>query len=109
MWANNYLSPKSFLSRIYRNHILQEKILANPSNMERWDVYDMILIELKELGYKSEIEEILYRITDDENPNDVILDVLRRLPDKSINLIICMNNVMIFDDEDWGKIFPKNF
>jgi hypothetical protein len=44
----------------------------------RWETYDLIISDFMENGKEWAFEEIKYRITDGEDPNKVILDIIER-------------------------------
>ena len=55
----------------------------------RWETYNLIMDELLKIGEKSSFNEIKYRLTDGENPNKVIMNVLSKV-DYVSNLIFLL-------------------
>ena len=44
----------------------------------RWDIYNLIMNDLITLGLHTIFEEVKYRLTDGEEPNHIMLDVVTR-------------------------------
>ncbi len=57
------------------NRVIQSD---DESEHERWETYNLILKELLPVQGGKYFQEIKYRITDGENPNEIFLDVLNR-------------------------------
>lgn len=73
---------------------------------ERWEVYDLIMFELKrEHNYKT-YDEIKYRITDGENPNEVFYDIILRGDYSSPLIWLFKSRIEGFLDEDtYGRFY----
>lgn len=80
-------SKKSKLDEEY-NKFLNE-VLKNikEEDEEKWETYSRIMEYLIHQGKVNYLSEIKYRITDNENPNQVILDILDREQDNFDYLI----------------------
>jgi hypothetical protein len=65
-----------YLDTAYRRFVFNKINSIDETKLERWEVYNMIANELVGHGYIIEFDELRYRITDNENPNDVIIDIL---------------------------------
>ena len=75
--TNNELN-KTILDKMYER-LLRDNISSNCEDQElRLETYDLILYELKREGDYKTYEEIKYRITDGENPNEVFYDIILR-------------------------------
>jgi hypothetical protein len=66
------------LDNAYGNFISKVIHSDNEAEQERWETYNLILKELLPVQGGKYFQEIRYRITDGENPNEVFLDVLNR-------------------------------
>lgn len=65
------------LDNAYRRFVTKKMhSLIDDSKFERWEIYNMIASELIAHGYTTEFDELRYRITDNEDPNDVMIDIL---------------------------------
>lgn len=69
-------SKKSTLDKAYYKHI--NNLVKNLSEEEeaRWEIYSVIIEQLIKDGKEQYYKEIKYRISDGENPNQVILDII---------------------------------
>ncbi len=83
MVTNNLLlqaskSKKTILDKAYNRHI--STIISNLDEEEeaRWETYNLIIMELLNNDYQHYFDEVKYRLTDGENPNQVILDIINR-------------------------------
>lgn len=74
---------------------------------ERWEIYNLIIKELIDADGGKYFEEIKYRLTDSEDPNAVILDIISRYdPDEVSNLIwVFKKKLEEFIEEDFFKRF----
>lgn len=69
---------KSTLDKAYNKHINKLLTSLNEEEEDRWETYSLIVQELINQGKESYFKEIKYRITDGENTNEVILDIINR-------------------------------
>ncbi|MCB0510791.1 MAG: hypothetical protein KDC82_08500 [Bacteroidetes bacterium] len=68
----------NILDKMYGRLIKEKLRTISEEDEERWYIYDTILYELKrEHNYQS-YDEIKYRLTDGENPNEVFYDIILR-------------------------------
>lgn len=68
----------NILNKMYDKLIREALRDIDEEDEIRWETYDLIMYELKrECNYKT-YDEIRYRITDGENPNEVFLDIIHR-------------------------------
>lgn len=78
---------------------------GNDADHDRWEIYNLIIKELLSQGNDC-FEEIKYRITDGENPNDVFIDVLTNHDDGLTGLAwFLKRRVEEFKEEDELKKF----
>ncbi len=68
-----YLSNKTILDKKFHSFI---KNNMNDIKIERVSVYETIISELLWLDKIELINEIKYRVTENEDPNDVLIDTL---------------------------------
>ena len=62
------------------------------------------MIKLNDYQY---FEEIKYRLTDGENPNEVLIDIISRYKPENLNhlILFLMNRVEEYAEEDFLKRF----
>lgn len=92
MEANNFLlkasqGKRTTLDKAYCKHINTILETIDEEKECRWETYNLIIQELIEQGKRDYFEEIKYRLTDGEDPNKVILEVIARDSDSVSGLI----------------------
>ena len=92
MEANNFLikagqGKKTTLDKAYYKHINWVIETLDEEKEARWETYNIIIQELIDGGRGKDFEEIKYRITDGEDPNKVMLDIIERDIDGVSSLI----------------------
>jgi len=78
---------KSVLDRAYNKHVKEVLDTMDEEIQERWETYQVIFEELIKEGKEEYFDEIKYRLTDGEDPNQVILDIIERDMDSMNGLI----------------------
>ena len=81
------------------------KKIQDDDMLHRWDVYNLIMEELIELNKLDLFDEVRYRITDDEDPNEVMMDVLNKAEVLSGLLWLIKKRIKFFIDEDFENRF----
>lgn len=92
MEANRFLLKASqgkstALDKAYCEHIKKVIEKLDEEKEGRWETYNIIIQELINDGKGNYFQEIKYRLTDGEDPNQVILDIINREVDE-VNGII---------------------
>jgi hypothetical protein len=87
MKANEFIykvsqGKNSTLDKAYYKHINNLFDDISEEKQERWETYNIIIGQLVEDGKLQSFSEIKYRLTDGEDPNAVILDILERFTDE---------------------------
>ena len=75
---NNTQRVKTILDIAYKNHINIILESIDEEGKSRWEIYDLIISELMKQGNFDYFEELKYRLTDGEDPNEVILSFILR-------------------------------
>jgi hypothetical protein len=83
MEANNFFikagqGKTTTLDKAYCKHISSIIETLDEEKEGRWETYNIIIQELINEGKGKYFDEIKYRLTDGENPNQVILDIIER-------------------------------
>lgn len=78
---------KSALDKAYNKHVKEVLDTVDEEIQERWETYQVIFEELVKEGKEAYFDEIKYRLTDGEDPNQVILDIIDRDMDNMNGLI----------------------
>ena len=113
MVTNNLLlqaskSKKTILDKAYNQHI--STIISNLNDDEeaRWETYNLIITELLNNDYQGYFDEVKYRLTDGENPNQVILDIINRdLDNVDVNGLVWLlkRRIEEYIEEDFIRRF----
>lgn len=86
------------------NSIIQN---CDEENEARWEVYNLMISELFKLDDGIYFQEIKYRVTDEENANEVLLDILSRYNPDELNAFVSFLKKRIeeYAEEDFYKRF----
>lgn len=68
----------SNLDKEYNSYIKNSTRGLDDEKVNRWDIYDLIMKDLLKLGLNVVFEEVKYRLTDGENPNLVMMEIINR-------------------------------
>jgi len=91
---------KTILDKMYEK-MIRDNISSSCEDQElRMETYDLILYELKREGDYKTYEEIKYRITDGENPNEVFYDIILRGDYSSSLIWLFKRRIGDFIEED---------
>jgi hypothetical protein len=91
---------------VYNKHI--SCVLQNlDEELEfRWETYNLIIMQLVKQGKINYLKEMKYRLTDGEDPNKIILDILEKEADDIDGLIwFLKRRVEEYVEEDFFKNF----
>lgn len=94
-------NKKGYLDSAYQRFLNNElNRLDDDKKIERWEIYNMISNELVNHGYLTEFDELRYRISGKENPNEVIINILDNIECTTL-LRTLYGMVELFMDEDF--------
>lgn len=97
---------RTTLDKAYNNHI---KIVLNTLNEEeenRWETYNLVISELKSQSNKDYFKELKYRLTDGEDPNEVLLDIINKANDDVSGLVwFLKRRIEEYLEDDYFKRF----
>ena len=79
---------KTTLDKAYNNHMSLIFKSFDEEQENRWETYNLILNELMSQGNKNYLKEVKYRLTDGENPNKIILDIINRVNDDDVSGLV---------------------
>jgi hypothetical protein len=100
-------SNNNILDKMYDQLVRENLETINEETEIRLETYDLILYELKrEEDYKT-YEEIKYRITDGEPPNEVFYDIILRGDYSSALIWLFKRRIEEFIEEDTYSRFYK--
>ncbi len=93
------------LDKEYNNYIKKTVRVLDEEKKARWDIYNLFMNELIKLGLKTVFDEVKYRLTDGEEPNKLILEVISREGKLSELSWFLRNKIETFIDEDFYEKF----
>lgn len=93
------------LDKDYKNYIKKTVSFLDEEKKARWDIYNLFMNELIKLELKTIFDEVKYRLTDGEEPNKLILEVISREPKLSELSWFLKNKIEIFIEEDFYEKF----
>lgn len=97
---------RTFLDKAYNTHI--NNILDNidEEKASRWEVYELIIDEIKKDTKRDYIKEVKYRFSDGEDHNKVILEIIDRESENINDLVWYLRKrIEEFIDEDYFNEF----
>ena len=111
MKANNFLFKANhgkitLLDQAYNKHIKSIIETLDDEKESRWETYNLVIQELINQGKGNYIDEIKYRLTDGEDPSDVMLDIIDRETDSVNGLIwFLKRRIEEYIDDDFFNQF----
>lgn len=110
MRANYLLSAshgkRTQLDKAYYKHITCVLESLDEDSEIRWETYNLIIDQLSKNTNKDYLKELKYRLTDGEDPNKVILDIIDRENDEIDSLVwFLRKRVEEFIEDDFFKRF----
>ena len=95
----------SRLDNLYRNFAIDSMWSSNQNDIDRWEIYNIIMNGLISIGKYNSFEEVKYRITDGENPNLVMLDIINKFCVDNHLFWVVKPQIESFLDEDLTNRF----
>jgi hypothetical protein len=71
-------NKKTTLDKAYQKHISYILQTLDEEKENRWETYSLVISEINKMSVKGYVNELKYRLTDGEDPNKVILDIIER-------------------------------
>ena len=111
MSVNNLLvstcqTNKSRLDKVYYDHVSSLLNELNEEEEIKWETYGLIIENLVKQGYKNVLKEVKYRMTDNENPNEIFLDLIQRHSDTIDGMVwFLKKRIEEYLEEDFYKKF----
>jgi len=84
---------ESLLKKDYRERMIYGLSL-NGETKDEWSLYNSLVSELRKIGDDNHIDEIQYRVSDDESPRKVIIEVLNKIGRKNKELKIIEEKII---------------
>lgn len=90
----------SKLDKLYRDFAINSINNSEEEYLDRWEVYNVIMNELIKIGEYTYFEEVKYRITDGENPNLVMLEMINKFFTNSNLFFVLKSIIESFIEDD---------
>lgn len=91
----------SILDKLYRGLVVNYLVNFDDETITRWEIYNSIMSELINIGKYDSFQEIKYRLTDGENPNLVMLDIVNNFCEENHLIWILKPQIESFIIEDF--------
>lgn len=95
----------SNLDKEYEKFLKKTLINLNDEKLYRWETYNLIMEGLLNDGKHETFQEVKYRLTDGENPNDIMLDIISRENNYNGLLWLMKKRIEEYLDEDFFEQF----
>jgi len=83
----SYGDFKSNLEGEYRDRITEALLYEGLNSKKEWVTYNQVILELKHnIKDKLLLRELLYRLTDKEDPNNACIDVIKEVKSRTPEL-----------------------
>lgn len=77
----------TYLEHEYENKLTENLILGNLDNKKAWVTYNQVILELKNnLKDMLKVKELQYKLTENTNPNEVCIEVLETVKERTPEL-----------------------
>lgn len=95
------------LDKAYTKLINDVLVKNDEDTEERWETYNLIIKEFFDIDGCKYFQEIKYRFTDGEDPNEVILDIASRYSQHELSFLagFLLKRVEEYVEEDFFKRF----
>lgn len=105
--VNGNKGRSGILDKQYRKLINDVILTSNEEIEARWETYNLVIKEFFEVDDGKYFQEIKYRLTDGEDPNIVLLDIISRYCVSDLSYLVWMLKRRIEDyiEEDFFKRF----
>ena len=80
-------SNRTSLDKAYNKHMISVMESLDEDKQARWETYNLVVEVLTESTKMDYMKEIKYRLTDGEDPNKVMLDIIDRESDNIDGLV----------------------
>ena len=93
----HYGEFNSYLEHEYENKLTENLIVGNLDNKKAWATYNQVILELKNtLKDMLKVKELQYKLTDNSDPNEVCIEVLETVKERSVELERLYNKIRNF-------------
>ena len=86
--VKNGHGKSTLLDKQYGKLIQNSLNKADEKKIERWECYNLIVEELLKINNDNLFTEIKYRLTDGEDPNQVLVEILDRVDAETVSYLL---------------------
>lgn len=87
----------TYLEHEYEDTVIEHLVIGDIDSKRKWVTYNQVIIELKNnLKDMLKVKELQYKLTENTNPNDVCLEVLKSIKTKTPELERLYYKIMNF-------------
>ena len=85
------------LEHVYEDTVTENLANGTKKNKEAWSTYNQVVLELKHSIKDSlKVKELQYKLTDECNPNEVCIEIIREVEKPSVELERLYTKIMNF-------------
>lgn len=93
----HYGDFKSGLEHAYENKLTENLIVGDIEQKKAWATYNQVILELKHsLKDMLRVKELQYKLTDNTNPNEVCIEVIKDVKNRTPELERLYNKISNF-------------
>lgn len=93
----------SKLDKLYRDFVIQSLVNFDEAAIDRWEIYNTIMSELVSIGENEVFQEAKYRLTDGENANLVMLDIVNKFSEDNHLMWLLKPQIEAFIVDDFNN------
>ena len=99
------LDGQGYLNKIYNNKLILDLSDNREEIRDKWLTYKQIIQELINSGNEIYANELKYRMTGDEDVNEVIIDVIKKVTEPTPHIKFLLGFIDTYIEEDLIKRF----
>jgi hypothetical protein len=93
----HYGEFNTYLEHEYENKITENLMLGNTEEKQAWATYNQVILEFKNsLKDTTKVKELQYKLTEDSDPNEVCIQIIEDLENRSPELERLYHKILNF-------------
>jgi hypothetical protein len=101
------LDGQGYLNKIYNNKLVLDLSDNSEDLRDKWLTYKQIIGELINSGNDTYANELKYRMTGDEDVNEVIIDIYNKIDEPTTHLTFLLGFIETYIEDDLIKRFTN--
>lgn len=96
-------TEKNHLNSAYMQFMRECVVRTKEEHISRWETFYDIITELEHLEHHAEVKEIKYRLTDGENPCEVMHDIIFRIEPSPLLKTLALNVEDYLEEDEFSR------